>query len=164
MMEAVRQWAAVVCFSAIAGGIFLLAVPQTSLNKVMRLTVSIFFLCSVVLPFTKMNLPSSLDGLMIEEEKTGKIAEQVTKASEDSAYRAAKANINQTLELILKNMGIKPVSTAINISTNQEGELLVEARLQLRETDRSREGEIEKKLSDGGLTIDITYTAEEAAP
>ncbi|MBQ8731876.1 MAG: hypothetical protein IJY82_03520 [Oscillospiraceae bacterium] len=50
-MDQFREWALSVCFAAVSGGIFHLLAPEGKMKSVMKLTVSLFLLSSMILPF-----------------------------------------------------------------------------------------------------------------
>lgn len=49
-MDGFRAWALSVCFAAVSGGIFHLLSPEGKMKNVMKLTISLFLLSSMILP------------------------------------------------------------------------------------------------------------------
>lgn len=55
-MEAISQWAASLCFAAAAGGLCQMLAPDSGLGRVLKLSISVFFLCSLLLPLGALEL------------------------------------------------------------------------------------------------------------
>ena len=58
-MEAISQWAASLCFAAVAGGLCQILAPDSGLGRVLKLSISVFFLCSLLLPLGALELDFS---------------------------------------------------------------------------------------------------------
>lgn len=160
-MDTVRQWAAAVCFAAMAGGLCLFLIPNSTMSKVVHLTVSVFFLCALILPITDMDLEAGWNNLENEQEKLNEIAAQMTEQSELSAYQIAEANINKIVRNALDDMGIKTIACTINIIAEEKDIPAVEARLMIPQIYQSRKAEIESRIKDLSIeTVLIDFTDE----
>lgn len=139
-METLRQWAMSICFAAVAGGITMLLLPQSnSLSKMLRMAVSLFFLCSVVCPLTTVADTLSFHSQQVQQEEISKRAEEIEKNTTQFAYLLAEGNINKLIQETLTALGVEPSKIMVYLEEadgkilNVRAEIYGEAALQSRE-------------------------------
>ena len=54
-MEGIKQWAFSVCAAMVACGLCQMLLPKAGMEKIFRMTVSIFFLCCLLSPIVLQN-------------------------------------------------------------------------------------------------------------
>ena len=77
-MEAISQWAASLCFAAAAGGLCQMLAPDSGLGRVLKLSISVFFLCSLLLPLGALELDFSDVLQTSQQEKSYELSEEIT--------------------------------------------------------------------------------------
>lgn len=125
-MDGIRQWAFSVCSAMVACGIAGLVLPRGNLEKMFRLTVSVFFLCCLLSPVI---LPSSSLNISVREHSQEDIrsrADRLTEATQDQAGEFAVRSLEKIIAAKLDEMGIKYGDITINISTSGQSEGWVE--------------------------------------
>lgn len=50
-MEAIKSWAIGICMAAIVAGLFTMLFPSGSMEKMIRIVISAFFICCLIAPF-----------------------------------------------------------------------------------------------------------------
>lgn len=153
-MDAIRQWAESICFAAIAGGITLLLTPSTGLSKVMKMAVTVFFLSALLLPLTSLTIEEALEEMGGLEMQSEELSNEIIEQSQKAAWEAATTQLQETSKKILEGAGIKPEAIAINITTDEMGNVQAEAQVQLETMAEAEKAEM--LLSEAGLIPKIT--------
>jgi hypothetical protein len=110
MMDAVRQWGMTCCFAALAAGIANMLIPHGSLEKVMRFTVSLFFLCCVLSPLISMKISPVKD---ISPQSYNSANSGVASALYDEELALAKKNISEKITEYFGREGVKVQSVQV---------------------------------------------------
>lgn len=158
-MEGVRQWAFSVCTAMVACGIAQLVMPKSNMEKMFRVTVSVFFLCCLLSPVV-IRSPDLL--IQVEEYSREEIearAAKLTAVVDAQSQSEAKAQVEKIIADKLVKMGIKYRSITININTNgQSGQEIESVDIEL---DVQHERDHEKILAalrgEMGLKIRLGY-------
>ena len=159
MMEAIKQWCFSLCTAMVACGIMQMLMPNSSLEKVFRLTVSVFFLCVMLSPVL---LQSPQLRIEVEEYSIQNIrmrAERLSTLMESQTDTAARQNIRKIIEEKLSEMGINCHSITIDIITKGQniGQSFF-ADISLYGEDQNRNEEILRELRDLlGIDIRLKY-------
>jgi hypothetical protein len=101
--------------------------PKSNLQKVFGITVSVFFLCSLLLP-----VMSGLPGIQIQIEETvepdiQRRAAALAETAELQARGIATGSVEKIISERLAEMGINDADIAIHITTNGQHEPTVES-------------------------------------
>lgn len=155
-MESIRQWAACVCFAAAAAGICRLLVPETGLGRTLQLSLSVFFLCSVLLPLRSLQLSLPQDAGEIAWQQAQLLSEQTTEQSQAAALEMARQEIESEITNFLLEEGITPVRIGIDMM-QQEDSVILSLTLLLRQQDRAKESWLREHLSSEQLLLTIEY-------
>lgn len=173
-MEAVRQWAFAVCAAMVACGLARMVLPKAGMEKIFRATVSVFFLCCLLMPVAvRFDKP----GFAFEQSANEDIQRRADRLSDlvwQQADAAAGRDVTELVEEKLAQMGIKYREITINMNINGQREqstasgsgpegggrvnILLDAA---RENDREQIQEaLERQL---GLEVQITCAEERPA-
>lgn len=117
-MEALKQWAFSICCAMVACGIMQILMPKSSLERMFKLVVSVFFLCCLLSPFL---LRSAALGLELREYPQNDIEERASRLEsvvERQWNGAAAGGLEKIVRGKLAEMGINDDTTTINIITN----------------------------------------------
>lgn len=157
-MEELQSWAVTVCMAALAAGIAGIVAPKGNLEKTYKFTLSLFFLCCVLIPAFQlknirlnMNMPtlSSSTGEAIQIT----VDSQKITQSQDSVSRL----VTETFQ---KN-GATPRSVRTSISMTNDGTVSVDrVDVVLSKTDFSRKDSLVKAVQNE-LGVPITVTEGE---
>jgi len=122
-MEELRNWTFSLCCAAAAGSLLSLLAPESSLGKVCRFAVRVFFLCCAVLPLRQMSgvlhiLPEvQADSAFSAQEVMDVVASQVGSS--------AAASIEQEVEKCLTEEGIIFKKVTADVHVDQDGSISI---------------------------------------
>jgi len=154
-MDAIRQWAFSICSAMVACGIAGLILPRGNLEKMFRLSVSVFFLCCLLSPVLLPKSALRFDLKEYTQEDIQERADAVTRVAEDQSLEAARENLEKIIGEKLGEMGIKYRVITINIITNGQSDQIVDTvEIVL---DRQHEREHQQILSDLKETFDLDF-------
>lgn len=160
-MEVIRGWAFGVCCSAAAAGLVQMLLPQTSLGKVGKVVVSVFFICSLALPLLEAVPSLSAQWEPFPQEESQEIARELEiLLNEQLQSRVEESLVSLTGEK-LEEMGISGGDVRIDITTQpgtplDQDSLAVEVILPGEY--RFRHDELVKSLEyQLGLTVRLGY-------
>lgn len=130
-MSAINDWAFSVCAALAVSGLVLQILPKSSLTGVFKLVVSMFFLCSLLIPIA-IQLPLERYSLEAYSERAAneKALELQALAEKQAAAQASK-NLEKIIAAKLLEMGIKPHAVTINIDVNGQSGTAASARVVL---------------------------------
>ena len=134
MLEAIRQWAASLCFAAAAAGLCQMLAPESGLGRMLKVCVSVFFLCSVLLPLGSLELSFSDWESQLPQQQAQEISRQMQQQSQQAGFEAVRGQLEQEVDNFLRQQGITPV-----------------------EKDRDREEWLRQNLQSSGLSLQIEY-------
>ena len=152
MLEAIRQWAASLCFAAAAAGLCEMLAPESGLGRMLKVCVSVFFLCSVLLPLGSLELSFSDWESQLPQQQAQEISRQMQRAG----FEAVQGQLEQEVDNFLRQQGITPVQIRIDMM-QQEDSIQMELLLTLEEKDRDREEWLRQNLQSSGLSLQIEY-------
>lgn len=155
-MEAIRQWAAGVCFAAGAAGLCKLLSPESSLGRMLQMSLSVFFLSSILLPLSFSDISLSMPKIEQSQQKAEEISQQAQEQTASIAYDAAEQIMQQEIKNFLLEEGITPVWSRIDI-IQKDSFLQVFLELCLEEKDRTKEEWIAQNLSSEHLSLKVYY-------
>ena len=126
-MSTLLQWAFGLCAAMAALGLCRMLIPGSGMEKTFRLVVSIFFLATLLSPAV-LRFP----GLMLElpMHTQAEIEERATRLNEmahSQALDIASRRLRQLTYEKLSARGIIAHYIAINFTTGQQGEILLES-------------------------------------
>lgn len=156
MLEAIRQWAASLCFAAAAAGLCQMLAPESGLGRMLKVCVSVFFLCSVLLPLGSLELSFSDWESQLPQQQAQEISRQMQQQSQQAGFEAVQGQLEQEVDNFLRQQGITPVQIRINMM-QQEDSIQMELLLTLEEKDRDREEWLRQNLQSSGLSLQIEY-------
>lgn len=113
-MNGIKTMAASICLTLLACGIFSLLIPKSNLEKVMKFALGVFFLSSVVFPFTQGNLDFSFSFSSTSLEFSDRTVEE---GVEQSLIGIGQQKVTAEIEAILEknNVRFEKVETQIHI-------------------------------------------------
>lgn len=147
MMMAVRDWALTVCIAAVAGSLVRMAAPEGATQKVLNLTVSLFFLCALVSPV----LTGAVSGELTVPDFEQSEAQYNTQALEEQMQRQVeesfRGSMEQAVDAALREAEAVPLEIFVNINTEGQGGIsITEVRVTLAAHEQSRSAELSQLL------------------
>ena len=142
-MEALKGWALAVCAAAVAGSLARMAAPSGATEKLMSLTVSLFFLCALLSP--------ALVGIIGEDfspfPEAGAQTELNTGALEEEMQRQVERSFISTMQKAVRaalgELEVTPREILINVNTGgQDGISIREVRVTLDQVYSVKQEEI----------------------
>ncbi len=111
-MEFIRTWALGLCISAITGAVVIALSPSGSFEKSIRIVVSVFIICTMILPFSDSGSDIFQDDLFVSDESLS----QAEKLSQE-AYRQSEEYLRSSVITLLGNNGIFCDDVIIKMNT-----------------------------------------------
>lgn len=138
-MSAIMQWAFGLCAAMVAMGLCHMLLPSSNMERMFRFVVSVFFLCVLLSPVA-VRFPA----LMIEvplgtQAEIDERARRVEETVHRQALQSAEIRLRQIIRGKLSPGGINPYALAINFTTSEQGEVVLESvDITLGAADRAR--------------------------
>lgn len=115
-MAELKQWAVNICITLAATAVFSMLVPNGSMEKVLKFTISIFFVSCLLTPFfvglPQIDWEAQITYQSDYADLTGKINEQLIKQSEMSVCRVVKSILEE------EKISYEKISADVNISSD----------------------------------------------
>ncbi|WRS28150.1 stage III sporulation protein AF [Oscillospiraceae bacterium MB08-C2-2] len=158
-MEAVKEWAFSLCAAMVACGIGQMVLPKSNLEKLFRLTVSVFFLCCLLTPFFLRGPGLALDVEIEALPDIGERAARLEQVLEEQSQRQITTSMEKIIQDKLQKMGINYHTITINITTNGQNDTQVDGvKLTLEKQHQASGPLIQKTLENElGLAVELEY-------
>ncbi|MDR2932906.1 MAG: stage III sporulation protein AF [Oscillospiraceae bacterium] len=158
-MDGIRQWAFSACVAMVTCGIARLILPKGNLQKVFSITVSVFFLCCLLLPIAVEFPNIQIQTETYSQEEIERRAKALTDMVGSQTGRAAEDNIKKIIAEKCAEMGIKYMDITININTNgQNGPEIESVDVTLEKAHEYRHDAIHRELANSlGLKVRLGY-------
>lgn len=121
-MDTVKQWAFSACATMIACGLAQMVLPRSNLEKIFRLTVSVFFLCCLLSPLVLTRPELRLEWEDYSSRQVQERAQQLEQELLSQTKTALDRDLKKIIEEKLDEMGIKCHTVTINMITNGQNE------------------------------------------
>lgn len=157
-MESVRSLAQALCYAAVAGSLTMLLAPGSSLGRVVRMAVVVFFLCAVALPLRELSWPQWQGELAAGQQQLG---EELSQEMAQLEEELAGLRLEEWVQHLLEERGINPVSVTIHITEDGQN---ASARVILREEDAAQAQEVQRQLEEEGFSAQVEAQQTDAAP
>ncbi len=159
-MDIIREWAFSICAAAIAVGILTVIMPESSMNKLIKTVVGVFFVIVIFSPVkVLLSGTDSIEVLSVESEVLYEDAIDLTNRilNEQAAMQMENLLLNELSVLEIENAHFQ-----IFINTTEELSIhITKIVLTLNEVYKSRESEIRFRLIDElELPVEIIYSRE----
>jgi len=158
-LNGIREWAFSACAAMAVCGIARMVLPAGNLQKVLNITISVFFMCCLLSPLALRTggINIELNGYLQEESE--KLAQQLMLGINAQANNAAEAAIEKIISEKLLDMGINHTGITININTNGQNDVRIEnINIRLPVEYEERNTEIQDRLENAmGMKIQLVY-------
>lgn len=163
MIAALQSWAISVCAAAVVGAVAHIALPEGSLQKVLKLTIQVFFLCCLLSPLV-LKSPELEWDLALSASEAQSQAEQEARQMQETFQRQVEEQFLQAVAPDIQNAlaenGISGTEISVNIHTDGSGSVFIN---ELQITVPAAYSLHEKKIREivetqTGLTPVITWT------
>ena len=163
-MDGIREWGYSLCAAAIACGMMQVLIPNAGAGRVMRMTVSVFFLCCLFSPLVLRTPELAEIPQSTAQAEANEIARRLTEGQEGRFIGKAQEGLRHRVQDSLEEIGIFPSKIQITIHAVDKSRIEInELILVLREDDREREGEVVQRIRNLlGEAPDIQYERNEA--
>lgn len=144
-MSGVREWASVICMAALAASLLQYLLPGGSMERVARMVLGAFVICSVLIPLQKTlpqlspDLSQAASGVRQNEEFRDTVDAQV--------QEAARGGIETIVRGELYKLGAECENVAVMMDTNEDGSIsIIKVVVNLGRADAGRAGEVKAVL------------------
>lgn len=139
-MDGIRTVATSICFTLICTGVFSILVPGKGMERVLKFAIGLFFLSSLVLPFTQNHLDFSFSMSRSDREPETQNLEQ---SFQRNFIELAKRNLELEIDRILNENQIESEKTEITVNINADNSIdITKIVIQIPEDIRSETGKI----------------------
>lgn len=163
-MEAVRQWAFGLCAAAVACALAQLVLPGAGMQRVFRITYSVFFLCCLLSPVAlapgDLRLAAGRQAVLGQVEAR---SQQLEASLQASALALARENLRLAAGEKLAQLGVEGGKISVDVHAQGEGGISISGcELRLPEGYADRAQEIEVALEAYlGVPVGIGWEKEE---
>ena len=155
-MEALKSWGITVCFAALAAGIAGIIAPSGKMEKVYKFTVSLFFLCCLLVPlFSLKNI--SLGSISLSQ-KSSVSNRELSSAVNEQAASIAQQNVARLVASCCRTCGVEPVAVNVQVATTGTSSAMSvkSAEVVLKAADMSKQNKItDAVMNKLGITVKI---------
>lgn len=140
-MDALKSWGLAVCFAALAAGIAAIITPSGKMEKMFKLTISLFFLCCILVPLFSLTNIIPKEIKLTDESSAGntKLNSAITKQAENISSEKLRSMVIDCCSA----EGVTPLKVEVQIITNKEGTMNAEtAEVTLKPKDFGKIGVI----------------------
>lgn len=160
-MDGIEQWGISVCCAAIAGGVMHMISPGAAMERIFRIVVGVFFVCTVLSPLTELNDFELHQGWLINEHQKEEMMQDYENAADSIFETTAMQTLGDLAAKKLAELGINDALVSVYMTEKTNGELKSEdiaIEIELAEEYKDRHTEICKYLEyELGTTIRIGY-------
>jgi len=112
-METIKAIGMSICVTLVVTSIFSMLMPDTKLDKVIKFSISLFFLTSLISPFitSDIKINVDIDDIVLESKSTN-----LSQASQTQFFSLAEKNIQSALIRYLQNedINVRKIEVCIN--------------------------------------------------
>ncbi len=154
-MADLKVWAISLCVAAVAGGVMNLLIPNTSLEKIMKLVIAAFFLSCIISPvilhFPEIHLTLAQDA----KEEMQQVQNSLTTTVDEQVSGAVSVKV----DALLKEIGVGAENISIRYNTADNASISIsQIDIVLPPGFISREAEIREYISQKtGNRVNITF-------
>ncbi len=112
-MDAIKTIGMSICITIIVTSIFSMLLPHTKLDKVIKFSISLFFLTGIISPFFTTELKFNLD---IDDIVPEQSAVQLDQTMQNQFISVAQTNLENAVKRMLKNDGINAIKVEVYIN------------------------------------------------
>ncbi|MEG2429344.1 MAG: stage III sporulation protein AF [Oscillospiraceae bacterium] len=116
-MEVIKNIGINICITLVITAIFTMLVPNNKLDKILKFSISLFFLASLISPFFNSKLDFHIN---IDDIITSSPQKNISQKADEQFYQIATKNLEMSIEKLLNQKGIpiKKIKIFINNSDN----------------------------------------------
>ncbi len=150
------MWAVSLCMAAIAGAIIHMLAPNTSLEKLMRLVIGVFFLSCIISPVLTKLPDLKLTVSTKAEQNLAEVQEGLLSAVDDQMQNTMETEVG----LLLDKKGITPENISFGYNTVDKNRISISQIDVVLSPDYAvRETEIREYISDKtGIATVLTFS------
>lgn len=117
-MDAVRSWAMSVCLAALAAGIAGMVAPKGNLEKIYKFAITLFFLCSVLVPLFNLR-HVRLPTFSVSSTETQTAA--FSQAFAEQTMQQVKDSVADVVRSVCEKQGVTPASVDVSVRQDANG-------------------------------------------
>lgn len=144
-MNGIKSWAMIICFVSVICTIVEMMVPSGKMEKMFKLIIGIFMLCSILIP-----LKNTISNISFDVKKSKNFIKDESKLKDiidNQTETTAKENIKSIIKNFLDAKDIKPEKINIIMDTKQDNCISIKKiEVFLVRGDESKKDMIKKEL------------------
>lgn len=144
-MNGIKSWAMIICFVSVICTIVEMMVPSGKMEKMFKLIIGIFMLCSILIP-----LKNTISNISFDIKKSKNFIKDESKLKDiidNQTETTAKENIKSIIKNFLDAKDIKPEKINIIMDTKQDNCISIKKiEVFLVRGDESKKDMIKKEL------------------
>lgn len=144
-MNAIKSWAMIICFVSIICTIAEMLVPSGKMEKMFKLIIGVFMLCSILIP-----IKNTMSNISFDTKKSKNFIKEESKLKEiidNQTEVTAKENIKGMIKKFLDTKNIKPEKINVIMDTKQDNCISIKKiEVFLARGDESKKDMIKKEL------------------
>lgn len=162
-MEAVKTWAFSVCAAMVACGLAQMVLPRGSMEKVFRMTVSVFFLCCLLSPVVLRDPGLRIEVREYAQQDIDRRAQRLADEAAAQAGTGAEGELRKIIAEKLAGMGINYRDITINMNiSGQSAPEAIQVDILLDKAHEREHREIHDALEEAlGVQVRLGYAGGE---
>lgn len=156
-MSGIREWSSVIVLAALAAGILQYLMPTGSMEKVTRLVIGAFVICSILLPVGR--LTQQFDVQTFAQGSDAAVPnQQYQDTVNQQTMEAAQSSVRTIVIAALSEKGIQCKNVTLSMDTNEDGRIsITKVFVSLDQKESGKLQETKKLLEQElGLTTEVT--------
>ena len=160
-MEAIKQWAFSICAAMVACGLSQMLLPKSSMEKIFRTTVSVFFLCCLLSPLVLQKPELRIELEEYAQSDIDARAARLRQVVQSQTAQASEGELKKIIAAKLSQMGINYHSITINMSINGQSENGIDSvEIELARSHAKDHDTIHAELAEAfGIPVRLGYVA-----
>lgn len=142
-MNGIREWSAVLCMAALAAAIVQYLLPGGAMDKIVRLVLGAFLICSILIPLHKIIPELSMELSAVSQERDSRDFQDTVNAQICSA---AGDSIRNLVITELADNQIQCKNVAVMMDTKEDGSIVISKVVVTLDEDAERCAEVQARL------------------
>lgn len=121
-MEAIRSMGVNICITLVITVIFTMLVPSNKLDKILKFSISLFFLASLISPFfnSKLDFHIDMKDVVISSQQ-----KNLNQKADEQFFQMATKNLEVSIEKLLIKKGIKINKIKIFVNNSSDNSIFI---------------------------------------
>ncbi len=122
-MSEIREWASVICMSALAAALLQSLAPSGAMELMAKFVIGAFIICAIIMPLSKAVPKISMNIKSSGETTSGSTS--LNSAVKGQMETAAQSSIKNLIAAQLKSMNVRCKNVSVSMDTDADGRISI---------------------------------------